>query len=129
MSLFSKATALWTVAAAAFLAMPAVATAERTAPQAVLAQAAQPSDEQLEAFATAAVQVEQIRHAAQQQLQAIEGEDAREQLIEEAQTLMENAVQQEGLTVEQYNILAQLVSEDADLNQRVEQMMAEELGG
>jgi hypothetical protein len=129
MSFLSKATALWAVAAAAFLAIPAVATAEQTAPQAVLAQAAQPNDEELESFAAAAVQVEQILQVAQQQLQGVESEDARDQLIEQAQTLMEDAVQEEGLTVEQYNVLAQLVSEDADLNQRVQQMIAEELGG
>lgn len=129
MSYLSKAAGIWTVAAAGLIALPAVATAGQSAPQAVLAQAAQPSEEQLEAFAAAAVQVEQIRQAAQQQLQTIEGEDARQQLVEEAQALMENAIQQEGMTVEQYNVLAQVVTQDAELGQRVEQMMAEEIGG
>jgi len=120
---------MWLAAVAGLVAAPAVAATVQTTPQAVLAQAAPPTDEQLEAFAAAAVHVEQIRRAAVQQAQAIEGEDEIQQFVEETQAQMEDAVRQEGLTVEQYNVLAQLVSQDPDLNQRIEQMVAEELGG
>ena len=129
MSFFSKTSAMWLAAVAGLVAAPAVAATVQTTPQAVLAQAAPPTDEQLEAFAAAAVHVEQIRRAAVQQAQAIEGEDEIQQFVEETQAQMEDAVRQEGLTVEQYNVLAQLVSQDPDLNQRIEQMVAEELGG
>lgn len=82
-------------------------------------------EETLSSFAVAAVQIQQIGEAAQQQLQAAEAPDQEQQVQMQAQQQMLQAVEAEGLTVEQYNEIATAAQADPELAQQIEQHFAE----
>jgi DNA-directed RNA polymerase sigma subunit (sigma70/sigma32) len=110
---------------AGLVAMPAAALAQSDEPaaqqetqtqpetQAQPAQpqveAIQPTDEQLESFATATIDIVQIQETAQQQMQA--------------------AVEEAGLTIEEYNQIAQAAQTDPDIDQALQQLIQDRIGG
>jgi predicted outer membrane protein len=70
---------------------------------------AAPTDEELESFATATISIVRIQQAAQKQMQ---------QAVEEA-----------GLTIEDYNRIAQAAKSDPDIDQMLQQLIQDRLGG
>jgi hypothetical protein len=98
---------------AGLIATPAVAiaqTAEPTTPPAAeQVEATAPSEEQLESFAEATILIVRIQ--------------------QEAQERMQSAVAEAGLTLEQYNEIAQAAQADPELDQTLQTMIRERLGG
>jgi hypothetical protein len=85
---------------------PAETQAQPAQPQ---VEAIQPTDEQLESFATATIDIVQIQETAQQQMQA--------------------AVEEAGLTIEEYNQIAQAAQTDPDIDQALQQLIQDRIGG
>jgi hypothetical protein len=73
------------------------------------AEAIEPTDEQLESFAAATIDIVQIQEAAQQQMQA--------------------AVEEAGLTIEEYNQIAQAAQTDPAIDQALQQLIQDRIGG
>jgi type III secretory pathway component EscV len=71
--------------------------------------ATKPTDEQLESFAAATIDIVQIQEAAQKQMQA--------------------AVEEAGLTIEEYNGIAKAAQSDPDIDQALQQLIQDRLGG
>ncbi|HUE46358.1 MAG TPA: DUF4168 domain-containing protein [Aestuariivirgaceae bacterium] len=72
-------------------------------------EAIEPTDEQLESFAAATIDIVKIQEAAQQQMQA--------------------AVEEAGLTIEEYNGIAQAAQTDPDIDQALQQLIQDRIGG
>jgi hypothetical protein len=101
---------------AGFIALPGAAIAQTAtqppatqAPASEQQQAIEPSEEQLESFATATIQIVQIQEEAQQRMQA--------------------AVEESGLTVEEYNQIAQAAQADPEIDQALQRLIQDRLGG
>lgn len=83
------------------------------------------SQEQIESFAAAANRVGEIGGELQAQAQGIEDEAELARLQEEANQQMVAAVEEEGLTVEEYNLIFQMAQVDPELNAQLREMMTE----
>jgi hypothetical protein len=68
-----------------------------------------PTDEQLESFAAATIEIVRIQETAQQQMQA--------------------AVEEAGLTIEEYNAIAQAAQTDPEIDQALKELIQNRLGG
>ena len=89
-----------------------------------LAQAQQFSDEKIESFAVAALEVSRIRDDYVARIQQAESEEQRQQLAEQATTEMVEAVESApGITTEEYNAIIQAASEDQALSQRINEQI------
>ena len=82
---------------------------ETTQPAQPQVEAIAPTDEQLESFATATIDIVKIQETAQQQMQA--------------------AVDEAGLTIEEYNRIAQAAQTDPDIDQALQQLIQDRIGG
>ncbi len=81
------------------------------------------SETQLESFAAAATRVSEITEQLQMQAQGVENEEELMQLQEQANMQMLQAVEDEGLTVDEYNTIFQVAQVDPELNARLVEMM------
>jgi hypothetical protein len=90
-------------------------------------QAIQPDEEQLESFVVATVRIINIQQQAQQQMQAAEPEQ-QEQVRAQALQEIVAAVENEGLSVDEYNGIVQQVENDPELGQTVQQRIQEQAG-
>lgn len=72
-------------------------------------EAIDPTDAQLESFAAATIEIVQIQETAQQQMQA--------------------AVEEAGLTIEEYNQIAQAAQTDPEVDQALQQLIQDRIGG
>ena len=81
------------------------------------------STDQLESFAAAATRVSEITEQLQMQAQGVENEEELLQLQEQANMQMLTAVEDEGLTVDEYNAIFQVAQVDPELNARLVEMM------
>lgn len=81
----------------------------QTQPAMPQVEAIEPTDEQLDAFAAATIDIVQIQETAQQQMQA--------------------AVEEAGLTIEEYNQIAQAAQTDPDIDQALQQLIQDRIGG
>jgi hypothetical protein len=110
------------LAIAAFaLAAPAPAAAQAATEQPLPPQDL--SQSQLESFAAAATRVGEITEQLQVEAQGVESEEELAQLQEQAHLEMINAVENEGLTVEEYNMIFQVAQVDPEVNAMVMQML------
>jgi DNA-directed RNA polymerase sigma subunit (sigma70/sigma32) len=73
------------------------------------AETVTPTDEQLESFAAATIDIVQIQETAQAQMQA--------------------AVEEAGLTIEEYNAIARAAQTDPDVDQALKELIQKRLGG
>jgi hypothetical protein len=89
--------------------------------------AIQPDDEQLESFVVATVRIINIQQQAEQQMQAAEPEE-QEQVRAQALQEIVTAVENEGLSVDEYNGIVQHVESDPELGQTVQQRIQQEVG-
>jgi hypothetical protein len=117
------ATALLAFAFAAFaLAAPLPATAQMEGGQPPIA-AEDLSTSQLESFAAAAVRVGEITDQLQAQAQGVEDQAELIRLQEQANMEMAAAVEDEGLTVDEYNMIFQVAQVDPEVNAMLLEMM------
>lgn len=113
---------------AGVLASPTAAAPLSIPPLIHLAQAALPSESELAAFAAARIAVQEIQTAMLAEAQSASPEDVQ-QIQARAQDQMINAVQAEGLTVEQYNAIVELSAADPDVAAAIEVLVQQQLGG
>lgn len=110
---------------AALLAMSSLAGAQApdaTSPS-VQEEAAAPAvavdDRKIDQFADAYVAVQQIQSQATQQLGATADADKAQQVKQEAETQMIEAVQQSGLQIEEFNQIVQAMASDPTLRDKI----------
>jgi len=111
-----------TALAVAFTPMaPALAQEAEPAPAPAPAPAeTQVSDEMLDSFVMAALNVSEIVDEYRTRIDAADTDSARQGLAEEAQAAMIAAVEQtDGITIEEYVTIGEAASADADLNERI----------
>lgn len=83
-------------------------------------------DQTLESFAAAADEIGQISSAWTQRMQEVEDPARLENMQQDAQDEMVEAVQEEGLTVETYNRILQVAEGDPELAGRIRELMDEQ---
>lgn len=106
------------------LGTAAVTPASAGEPAGVQLAQASYSEEKLQSFASAAVQIQQIREEYTAEIQQAESEEQRQQLAEEANTEMVGAVESApGISVEEYNEIIEASAEDQELSQRINEHM------
>ncbi len=88
-------------------------------PPAQAQPAIQPSEEQLQKFASASQKVAMVADEYRPKLQAAKDDAAREQVYREADEKMVRMVNADGLTVDEFNGIGQAVDQDPQLRQRV----------
>jgi predicted ATPase with chaperone activity len=79
-------------------------------------------DEKLAAFVYAETQVVQISEEWNARMQSAESPEAAQELREQAQAQMVTAVQEAGLSVQEYNEIAMAAQTDPDLQARLQQI-------
>ncbi|AHK77874.1 hypothetical protein M911_00135 [Ectothiorhodospira haloalkaliphila] len=90
-------------------------------------QAPQVDPQTLDRFVDAFVAVQHIRDDFAEQLQDVTDEAEAQALQQEAQEEMINAVQQEGMSVDEYNQVAMSLQNDPAMLQQVQEMAAERM--
>ena len=103
----------------AFAAPPAVAQQQPAAPSETL------SEEQLTAFADAALDVQQVRAEFDGQMQAAESPEEAARLQQEAQEEATAAVESRGLTAGEYTAIAEAANQDPTLYATIVELMQE----
>jgi len=105
------------------LALPMQAQDAQPPQQQPPPQQFEPSDNQVEAFASAALQVQQIRSKWQTRMQEADNAEKAQELQVQAATEMVSAVQERGLTVETYKAIATAARDNPDLAGRIVKLM------
>lgn len=83
-------------------------------------------DEQIDAFASAVIEVTEIRDDYAQQLQGVQEETEQQKLIEEANAEMRSAIEDtDNLSMEDYMAINRAASMDEELNQKIAQKLEE----
>lgn len=113
---------------AGLLCVPALASAEAASTQpatpATQQTQVQVSEEKIDQFVTAYVEVQKINKEYSEQLQTAEEPEKATELQQEAQTKMQKAVTDTGLTIPEYQQIASLAGQDAELRSRIQEGMA-----
>lgn len=105
----------------------AMALALGVAGTGAFAQAAQYSDEKLEAFVTAAIEVSAMNAEAQQAIQSADTQEEKQELAMSAQAEAEAFIEQaENITVEEYTTIGGQLQSDEDLANRVTALVQEQ---
>ncbi len=114
-------------AAAMLLVGPTVVRAQGSESEVEQSQPAQHDYGQveLESFAAAALSVDDLRREWQPRIAQAENENEAKTLREEAVTSMVGAIEDEGLTVGEYNEIARAAQADSTLHQRIIELMQE----
>lgn len=85
-------------------------------------QQSQYSDAQLNKFMNASEKVAVIVQEYNPKVQSTKDEDKRQQLLEEADQKMVASVQDEGLTVEEFNGINQSIQQDPEMVERIKKL-------
>jgi uncharacterized protein DUF4168 len=101
------------------LALPMPAQDSQSRQQPPPTQQFEPSQGQIEAFASAALQVQQIRSKWQTRMQEADSAEKAQELQVQAATEMVSAVQERGLTVETYKAIATAARDNPELAGRI----------
>lgn len=80
------------------------------------------TDEQLEQFASALDEIEGINDKFVEELEAAENQEEAQELQIEAQSQMVEAVEDSGLTVEEYNAIAYRMQNDPEVQEKIEDL-------
>jgi len=105
------------------LALPMPAQEAQPPQQQPPTQQFEPNDNQVEAFASAALQVQQIRSKWQTRMQEADNAEKAQELQVQAATEMVSAVQERGLTVETYKAIATAARDNPELAGRIVKLM------
>lgn len=95
----------------------------QTAPPASVAPADSYSDAQLEKFISASQKVAVISQEYTPKIEATSDQQQREEIFREADEKMVSVVQDEGLSVGEFNGINQALQQDPELEQRVTKML------
>jgi len=79
------------------------------------------SQEQIQAFAAAMVEVQQLGQEWTQKMQQTEDQEELSQMQQQAQEEMMGAIEDQGMTVEEYNEIATAAQQDQELAQQIQQ--------
>jgi hypothetical protein len=109
---------LQTAAVTLALAVPSLTWSQPVAPQPSTPTQTF-SDQELMTFARATLDVEQIAMKYEEKMQAVEDDAQKDDFADQATGEMAEAVQQRGLSVEKYNEMAETVTRNPELAQRV----------
>lgn len=109
----------------AMAAAPALAQDYGQDYQAPAQQEAQVSETELNRFVDALAEISVIRETASVQLEAATDMEEAQQIQQDAQARMIEAVEDSGLSVEQYNQIATLMGSNQQLSERVHNMLEE----
>jgi hypothetical protein len=104
-------------------ALPLQGQDARPRQQQPLTQQLEPSQGQLESFASAALEVEQIRSKWLPRIQAADNTEKAQEFQVQASTEMLQAVQDKGLTVETYKAIAIAARDNPELASRIGKLM------
>lgn len=85
----------------------------------------QPTDEQLQRYATAVREVSAVAAEYQPKLEAAQGEQAKQAVRVEADQRMVQRVEARGMSVAEYNGISQAVRADPALRQKVERLVSQ----
>lgn len=85
--------------------------------------AASVDDAQLEQFATALTDVRDLGNEYSEQIASAESQEEAQELQQEAQVEMVAAVEDTGMTVQEYNQIAEQMSQNPELMERVQAML------
>lgn len=99
---------------------PAIAQTDAAMPPAAAQPAASIDDAQLEKFATALNKISQLQEEAMAKLGQVENQEQAQAIQQEANESMVDAVTESGLSVEDYNQIANQLQTDPALQQRLE---------
>ncbi|WP_110667866.1 DUF4168 domain-containing protein [Salinicola halophilus] len=80
------------------------------------------SDEQLQQFADASQEIAAVSQDYTEQLQNASGDEEQQEIRQQANDEMVQAVQDSGMSVEQFNSIGQAIQQDPQLMQRVQGM-------
>ncbi|RUO30954.1 hypothetical protein CWE12_06865 [Aliidiomarina sedimenti] len=130
--MFKRTFALSAIAAALF-SMPALAqeqqqqqqqqAQQQQAQQQMEEMASEPvTDEQLEQFADALDEIERINDEFVAELEEAENQEEAQELQIAAQSEMVEAVENSGLSVEEYNAIAYRMQNDPEIQERIEDL-------
>lgn len=86
------------------------------------AQAANFSDQDLMKFADASKEIAMLNQEYAGRLQGAEGDEAQQQIRQEANDKMVEAVQSKGLTIEKFNGIGEAIQNDPELMKKVQEM-------
>lgn len=127
-----KSLTIPTIATAALLAIPMAALQADTRTgnslghiQLAQQEAADISTETLELFVDAFIEIETIRNQVSQQLQSVETESDAQVLRQQAQDQMVMAVEQQGISVQEYNEVTTQMQNDPELLAQVQALANE----
>ncbi|WP_201158076.1 DUF4168 domain-containing protein [Rhodobaculum claviforme] len=102
------------------------------APVALMAQTAQPgaveevNEDELSAFVRATLAMSEVRDIYIERIETAESEDQQQQLIEEGNTAMMTALEDEpGMSLERYFEINEAAQTDAELNERIVMLLQE----
>lgn len=79
------------------------------------------SDDEVDSFAAAYIDVTSVQQDYRQRIQAADDEQMRQQLSEQSNAEAEEKMREHGMTPAQYNAIAVRLPEDDELRQRVQQ--------
>ncbi|WP_027966256.1 DUF4168 domain-containing protein [Halomonas halocynthiae] len=85
-------------------------------------QASSFSDQQLMKFADASKEIAMLNQEYAGRLQSAEGDEAQQQVRQEANDKMIQAVETQGLSVETFNAVGEAIQNDPELLQKVQEM-------
>lgn len=94
----------------------------QAAPPATAPPAIQPSDQQLQRFASASQKVSGVVDEYRPKVDAAKSDAAKQKVVEEADAKMVKLVQADGLSVEEFNGIGRAVQQDPQLKQRLMSM-------
>ncbi|WP_179105612.1 DUF4168 domain-containing protein [Vreelandella utahensis] len=83
------------------------------------------SDEELQQFVNLQDSIGEIREEYVSQIEAAESEDKARQLQQEAQSEMVSAIEDAGMSVQEYNAIAVAYNSNPDIQERVDEMASE----
>ncbi|WP_459616567.1 DUF4168 domain-containing protein [Bordetella sp. 2513F-2] len=114
-------------AALAFGLAGTPALAQNAAPsQSTVPQRTEPSEAQLQKYVGASQKVAVVADEYRPKVQAAPDDNARESLLKEADEKMVQAVNADGMTVDEFNDISRAVQEDPELQQRLVAMMQQQ---
>lgn len=88
-------------------------------------QAADFSDEQLQQFVDLQDKIGEIREKYVSKIESAESEDKARELQQEAQSAMVSAIEEAGMSVQDYNAIAVAYNSNPDIQKRVDEMADE----
>ncbi|AUT47426.1 DUF4168 domain-containing protein [Achromobacter sp. AONIH1] len=122
----SPSTFLYAALLSAALAAPVLAQQQPPASQTPSPMQApavpQPSDQQLQRFASASQKVSGVVDEYRPKVESAKTDEAKQKLVKEADEKMVQLVRADGLTVDEFNGISRAVQQDPQLQQRVSKL-------